>query len=216
MKNYKFNNINGLFVPPQVEKKSLKIKNIYDNNVLFLGSLFMINNQEAIIWYLKNIHDFLSETVNDYKLTIAGNTRNQAIEWLRKKIRTCKYNNNIQIYDTPSDLEDIYKNNSIFINPMLNGAGVKLKTIEAIKYGLLIVSTKIGIEGTGLRNGEHVLVGNDVEKFKMGLLKLIRMDYSKKKQLSLNSQEYIEEEFDNTDKIKKYLNDLVEIDNEKS
>lgn len=48
-------------------------------------------------------------------------------------------------------LEEVYNKATVFINPMFFGSGVKLKSINALVNGLLLVSTKVGTEGIGLK-----------------------------------------------------------------
>jgi glycosyltransferase involved in cell wall biosynthesis len=66
--------------------------------------------------------------------------------------------------DVP-DLNPLYDNAAVFINPMKNGYGVKLKTIEAALHGLPIVSTDVGVEGSGLEAGIHFTLANDANTF---------------------------------------------------
>lgn len=47
---------------------------------------------------------------------------------------------------------------SVFINPMMGGAGTSLKLIEAMAAGLAILSTPIGARGLGLVDGETALI----------------------------------------------------------
>jgi polysaccharide biosynthesis protein PslH len=200
-------NFNGAFIPPYVPTNSYIAKNIENKNVLFIGSLFMINNQEAIKWYLENIHDKVSKEVKNYKFTIAGNSRGQSLQWLYQIIKKREYKKNINIYDTPTDLESIYLENSVFVNPMLHGAGVKLKTIEAIQKGLAVVSTKVGIEGTGLINKHHVYVAKNKNEFIEQVILLLKND-AEKRRIIESSQNYLKTEFNVLKKIRKYLNEI--------
>ncbi|PJW16165.1 glycosyltransferase family 4 protein [Geobacillus sp. WSUCF-018B] len=205
----KFPEINPLFLPPNVNLDHFH--NIHDKKlskkVLFIGSLFMINNREGLIWYLEKIHDKVSEIDKEYSLTIAGNSNGESLDWLVSQINTCKFKHNITIIDTPSSLEEIYREHTIFINPMLHGAGVKLKTIEAIQKGLVVVSTLKGVEGTGLQDKVHVLIGKDEDEFKDKLILLLN-DFELVKRLSDEAQNYAKKEFENTTKIKTYLESL--------
>ncbi len=45
------------------------------------------------------------------------------------------------------DLADVYRDATVAVAPLLRGAGVKFKTLEAILAGLPIVSTSVGAEG---------------------------------------------------------------------
>jgi glycosyltransferase involved in cell wall biosynthesis len=52
------------------------------------------------------------------------------------------------------------------------GAGVKVKCIEALQYGVPVVSTSVGAEGLGLHDSRAVIVADDPGEFAASLLRL--------------------------------------------
>ena len=63
---------------------------------------------------------------------------------------------------------------------MQHGAGVKLKTINAIVNGLPIVSTSVGAEGIGLIENEMYFLGNSENDFYNNIHNYFKLDSSKK------------------------------------
>ena len=63
------------------------------------------------------------------------------------------------------DLRDLFDRCRVFVCPLRFGAGVKGKIMSALAYGIPIVSTSIGVEGSGLTPGEHVVVAETPEDF---------------------------------------------------
>lgn len=64
-------------------------------------------------------------------------------------------------------VEDLYSvlNAADFaVIPILHGGGTKTKVYDYVSLGLPIVSTPKGVEGIDLKNGEHVLVAEDVDR----------------------------------------------------
>jgi glycosyltransferase involved in cell wall biosynthesis len=49
--------------------------------------------------------------------------------------------------------------------PLLSGSGTRFKILEAWAAGRAVVSTRIGAEGLGARDGEHLLVADDAVGF---------------------------------------------------
>src|SRR5690606_38412236 len=45
------------------------------------------------------------------------------------------------------DLSEVYSQSKVAICPMLSGTGIKVKTVEALSYGLPVVSTERGLDG---------------------------------------------------------------------
>jgi glycosyltransferase involved in cell wall biosynthesis len=153
--------MNSILLPPALPTNDFRKAPLTSRNVLLLGSLFMTNNQEAVRWYIQNVHPLLSG-LDGYHLIVAGNSRGEELSWLN---RLADNNDNIEVVDTPPQTEPLYERSSAFVNPMLHGAGVKLKTIEAIQNGLPVVSTSVGNQGTGLEHERDILVTDDPRLF---------------------------------------------------
>lgn len=198
----KYNNINECFLPTAVDF-DFKRQSLNNNNVVIICSLFMINNKEAVKFYIEKIHPLLND-IKDYRLIIAGNTRGEGISWIKNLSN--KYTN-IDIFDTPDDLDEIYKLGSIFANPMLHGAGVKLKTINAIVNGLPVVSTTIGNQGTGLKNGKHIYVSDDIYQY-ANMIRILIENKEKRLELVKNGQEFIKVHYNQEIILYKYFSNL--------
>ena len=191
----------SLFLPPPVTKETFLASTFDSKHVVFIGSLFMPNNREAIEWYLKHIHPLMLKEP-DYKFIVAGNSRKQSLSWLDSYDMT-----NVIVHDTPESLEDIYKHGYLFVNPMQNGAGVKLKTIEAIQNGLPVISTSIGYEGTGLVDNEHIMVADSPEEF-YRRIKLLFDNPARARTLLESSQKFIRTHYDHKEVLKGYIESL--------
>jgi glycosyltransferase involved in cell wall biosynthesis len=63
------------------------------------------------------------------------------------------------------DLAGFYDRIRVVIAPIRYGAGVKLKTVEALQYGLPTVSTTVGAEGIDTRGLAAIDVVDDPEQF---------------------------------------------------
>ena len=56
-------------------------------------------------------------------------------------------------------MRDLFDPCRVFVCPLRVGAGVKGKVASAMSYGIPVVSTPVGVEGTLLVDGVDVLVG---------------------------------------------------------
>ncbi|HBV2005280.1 TPA: glycosyltransferase, partial [Klebsiella pneumoniae] len=169
---------------------------LHNCNVLFVGNLFMPNNLQGLIWYLNKVHPMVIKENPDIKLTIAGNAKNGISEELKKAISI--YDGNaINLITSPSDeeLQAIYDGNCIFINPMLNGAGVKLKNLDAMRNTMFVVSTSIGSEGTGTNHGEQLVIANDEVLFAKHIINYSK-NISGMKEIAFNAFSFIQENYD--------------------
>jgi hypothetical protein len=154
--------------------------------VLFIGALFMPNNIEALLWYLDFVHPFLLKEEN-YKLIIVGSTGEFAEDYFKNKF---KHYSNIELFFNAKKLDLFYAQSTVFINPMLHGTGVKLKSINAIVNGLPLIATKIGAEGIGL-DGEMYFEANTPTEFITSILAVINLSPAEKQVKVSAAQSYL-------------------------
>jgi polysaccharide biosynthesis protein PslH len=158
----------AFFVPPRVDLSRMRPHHSTGEGVLFIGALTRPMNMRGLLWYVREVHPRI--TIGSYRLMIAGHTGGESITWL--KALSEKFPNITVLPDVP-DLSPLYRENAVFVNPIFSGAGLKLKTIHALAAGLPVVTTNIGVEGTRLRNGDHVIVANSAQEFANGVSALL-------------------------------------------
>ena len=72
------------------------------------------------------------------------------------------------------DIVAYYRSAEVFVCPMLSGAGVKNKVLEALSAGLPIVTTSLGINGIEyVEEGRHYLLADDPYMFSQKVLSLL-------------------------------------------
>jgi glycosyltransferase involved in cell wall biosynthesis len=64
-----------------------------------------------------------------------------------------------------SSLGDYYKSIDIAINPVLYGSGLKIKTVEAIAYGIPLVTTSVGAQGLREESDNSFLLADTPKEF---------------------------------------------------
>lgn len=173
-------------------------------NVLFVGSLFMPNNINAIDWYLANVHGRVLKDFPDCTFTIAGSTGDVREEDLDKKYLGHK--NVIIRYNVP-DLGALYADAAVFVNPMQYGTGVKLKSLNAIINGLPLVSTPTGSEGIGLVDKEMYYKAGTPQDFYDAIQRLFNAAPEDISRMVKKAQEFITAD-DYTTILKKETDDI--------
>ena len=63
------------------------------------------------------------------------------------------------------DIRESLAQYAVFVCPILNGSGVRVKLLEAFAAGIPAVSTFIGAEGLARKDGEFCLLSNEPEQF---------------------------------------------------
>jgi polysaccharide biosynthesis protein PslH len=191
LKNHPTDCGKSVFVPHAVHANSMRRQALNGQTVLFLGTLALSNNARAVEWYISNVHPFLSD-LPDYRFVVAGNTRGMSTEALHKMVQR---HQNIIIYENPKDIQVLYGDSAVFINPVFRGAGLKLKTIDAIQAGLPVVATSTALEGSRLVHEKHVLVGDSPTSFTACVRRLLN-DKDLGRSLVAAAQNFLVKEYD--------------------
>ena len=111
--------------------------------LLFNGTLDYLPNKEALDIILEKINPLLLADVTfKYRIIICGNKLPAAYDKLGA------YANKHIIYaGFVDDISLYFKGADIFINPVIEGGGIKTKVVEALGYDLSVVSTQSGAIG---------------------------------------------------------------------
>jgi glycosyltransferase involved in cell wall biosynthesis len=110
-----------------------------NKDCLFVGAMDRPENFEGVRWFISEIWDKVRKEIPDAKFIVAGS---KPPEWLKAIDRE-----DIEVTGFVEDLDVYYKKAAVFIAPLLSGAGVKFKIVQALAYGLPVVTTDIGAEG---------------------------------------------------------------------
>ena len=186
---------------------NFKEKNFeYSKDVIFVGGFNHKPNLDAVRWFLKEVFPKVIEEKSEIRLIIVGSNPPKEILDLQSKNIIVKSNL------TDVELENIYNESRIAIIPLRYGAGVKGKTVEAMYYGLPIVSTKVGIEG--LEKIETLIkYNNNSIDFSKELLELYNKSDIELKEISKNYQNYVKNRFSEI-AMKKLFSEILEETNE--
>ena len=193
------------FVPTAIDLRLLGTPSLEGNQVLFVGNLWATLNREALEWYIHNVHPKLCD-IPGYQFLIAGSTRGRGCSWLDSVISQYP---NIEVHLDAKDLEPFYASSAIFVNPMQNGAGVKLKTIEAVVRGLPVVSTRVGVEGSGLVKDVHYKPADEPDEFATQVRELLRNRESAH-EIVRNAQSFVVDRYDQRKVVGSLLLEAVE------
>ena len=150
---------NTLLVPVGTEVLMDKSKIPYSYNIGFIGKMSYSPNIEAIAWFLNNVWDKVKLSCPDVKLYIVGKNPTDYIQNFSKK------DGRIIVTGTVESVDEYYDKCSLIIIPLLEGGGVKVKLLEALGKGKIVITTNKGIEGTDFKHGEEVLVANTPREF---------------------------------------------------
>lgn len=160
---------------------SSKVKYRQQNNdILFFGYMKRNENKGAARWFIDNVMPLI-EDLDCRFVIIGGGIDDEIKSWESDRIIVTGY----------VDSTDCYFSKSMcFVSPLILGAGIKVKVIEALDSGITVLTNSIGIEGipaVANKDYYHCEMPQDYERIIRGLIN--------KDVKPLNGRLFIEEHF---------------------
>jgi len=133
-------------------------------DICFLGGYRHPPNVDAVQYFVSQIWPLVADALDGARFIIAGANPTPDLLALAGP--------RVIVTGMIDDLRDLFDTVRVVAIPLRVGAGVKGKLASALSYGVPVVSTAIGFEGTGLEPEEQVLLGDTPEAFAAQLIRL--------------------------------------------
>lgn len=146
-------------------------------NLLFIGGT-QDPNVQGINWFIKNIMPKLGSI--SVKLNVYGR--------VCEKIKT--KDKNVSLCGFIKDLNTAYSSADIVIAPILSGSGLKIKSVEALSFGMPLISTSEGARGLDDEDSNNFIIADDESSFAESIIELSQ-NRLKLDELSKNAKKYI-------------------------
>lgn len=124
----------------------------------FLGVLHYGPNLAA----LRHLRDVLLPAARTAGLEVEVTAYGEARDTVREEFAQAQ---DIRLAGYVDDLGDALRGHRGFLSPILSGAGVKTKVLDAMSVGLPVVATRLGVEGIPVTSGRDALVSDTPEGF---------------------------------------------------
>jgi len=134
--------------------------------ILFVGQMKYPPNADAARWLVKEIFPKIRTAYPAARLLLVG----------RRDPRTALGLEAEGIVDESvvPDLTPYYRQAGVVIAPLRAGGGTRLKILEGMARGRVVVSTSLGAEGLGAVDGRHLLIADTPEGLAGAVLAVFR------------------------------------------
>jgi len=129
------------------------------NTIMFLGKMDYEPNITAVSYFVNTIFPQLRELYKNLKFIIVGAKPT-------KDVLNLQNYSGVEVTGFVDSIEPYFHDSTIVIAPMLSGAGVQNKIIQAMSYGCCVATTTIGAEGISLKGNEIAIFNSDNEWLK--------------------------------------------------
>lgn len=110
--------------------------------IVFVGAMSRVENEEAMLWFLQEIWPGIVERSSDIELVIAGANPSDMLSTAAEAAP-----GDVHVTGFVDDLDVVYRDAGVIVVPLLRGAGLKFKSVEAMLSGTPTVLTSVGAEG---------------------------------------------------------------------
>lgn len=178
---------NGVVIHPILTEKNNKPEKA--KYILFCGSLNYEPNTEGLIWFYKNCWPTIRYSSATLKLLVVGSGS------IPLELMELKNDNSIIFTGTVHSVSPYYNKATLAIAPLLSGSGTRLKILEAMSFGLPVISTSKGAEGINYTNEKDIIIADSIMNFTKNIIDILDSD-EKQNYVKNNARKLIEEYYD--------------------
>lgn len=169
------------------EQKAIEYSSTDRKDLMFIGGFGHKPNIDAVEWFTNEVFPQILEKDKTIRLYIIGSNPPKSI------LNLASDNIIVVGYVSDEKLRDYYNTCKIDVVPLRYGAGIKGKVVEAMYYGIPVVTTSIGSEGLK-KSEEFLCIQDDPKEFANSVIKLYNDDKSLI-EMSFRSKVYINNNF---------------------
>jgi glycosyltransferase involved in cell wall biosynthesis len=186
-----------VIVPYYMQLKGT-LYNKKSRNIFFFGAMGRSENFLSAIWFIDNVLPLL----DNIKFVVIGGNPPKELE--RKAA------DNVIITGFVDDVQGYFSQSLCMVAPLVLGAGIKVKILEAMSAGIVTLTNDIGIEGIPAKPGVDYLHCETAQDYVNTISKLIN-DEIDGQIISENAQKFVKNHFCKEESINNYAEKLVSL-----
>jgi glycosyltransferase involved in cell wall biosynthesis len=171
-----------------LDEAKVPAKEVDELSVFHLASMDWLPNTEGVDWFMENVWTKVNSAVPNSKLYLAGREMPQKYYDLNIK--------SIETVGPVKSAKEFFLSKNIMVVPILSGSGMRIKIIEGMAIGKVIISTTIGAEGINCMHNKNILIADSPAEFSKAIIKCLK-DKSFCDEISKNAKKLIFEEYSN-------------------
>lgn len=159
-----------------------------------LGALNWQPNSEAVNWFLDDMWPTLASDKVEFHLAgrdIPSHIKPNASQ-------------NFFVHGDVNNAISFMKDHQVMLVPLLSGSGMRVKIIEGMALGKVVISTSVGAEGIACEHKKNILIADSPEEFIQHIQFLIQHP-EQLKEIGNNARKLVESHYDNH----KIIKDLI-------
>lgn len=175
------------------------IKRSKSNDIVFFGAMGRPENYESCIWFIQKVMPIIDPK---YRFIVIGNKPDEKL--LRYK------SERVVITGFVEDTLPYFENALCLVAPLVIGAGIKIKILEAMSAGLTVLTNSIGIEGIPANNMIHYIHCENAQEYSRAI-NMLSVNHDKNIMIGENGKRLINGIFNyenDVDKFRTIINNM--------
>jgi len=156
--------------------------------LVFNGALTYSANYDAMQYFLAEIYPLIQQQEPDVSLTITGSTSGVRLSGLQ-------LDESVRLSGYVDDVRPVVAGAWACVVPICQGGGTRLKILEAMALGTLVVTTSKGAEGLDVTPNYNILIADEPAEFAAQVIHLLR-DPVLRRRLTINARRLVEQRYD--------------------
>ncbi|MNK26014.1 putative S-adenosylmethionine-dependent methyltransferase [compost metagenome] len=150
---------------PRVDAEGLPRR----KGLLFVAGFAHDPNVDAAVWFVEQVLPLIRAHAPDIEVNLVGSNPKPAVQALASDTI------NVTGYVTDEELEMYYAHSRVVVAPLRFGAGMKGKVVEAMRFGVPLVTSPAGAQGLAAASA-FIAVADDAQAFADHVLRLLEDD----------------------------------------
>lgn len=158
------------------------------HNFIYMGTFSYPPNKVAAKLLIDEIYPRLQKNYPNCRLLMVGRSPTQFM------LDAAKSNPGIIVTGSVPDVRPYLAASSVMVVPLQQGGGTRLKLLEAFASGCPAVSTSKGVEGLNAKDGEHLIIRDEMEEI-VGAIEQLWSDVSLVEKLTTAAYDLVQAEY---------------------
>jgi polysaccharide biosynthesis protein PslH len=155
--------------------------------LVFTGKMDYRPNVDAVLWFVDEVLPGIRTQARDAHFYIVGQQPHARLARLRDRA-------DVTITGRVPDVRPYIAGAAVYVVPLRIGGGTRLKVLEAMAMGQVMVSTRLGCDGFPFEHDREVRFADDAEGFTAEVTQLLR-DRAAASALGRAARSYVEAHF---------------------
>ncbi len=184
----------GIAVPIRSVAVAMKISSTCTNqeipklhNLFHLGAMDWLPNSEGVRKFITQFWPAIRSAFPELQLHLAG--KSMPNDLVTDSVENI-YNDGVV-----EDAQIYMQSNGIMLVPLWSGSGIRIKIIEGLSLGKIIITTSVGASGIEVQHGKELFICDTVDEF-IAAIRLLQSEPQKAAEISKNALTFAQQNYE--------------------